>query len=139
MPDPASTHIQYIVLVAIRRVGETETHVTQAAVCRFGSIDPNMASEVVRSLERKGFHYPQPPAHPERWPSRGPEHLTEKGAELSAQARLNQIKPMVREFFSPLGEDQRALALMLRRLSTKPHRNVRRTEIFLKWLLSIAQ
>jgi DNA-binding MarR family transcriptional regulator len=107
------THVQYIVLVAIRRLAEKDEYVTQAAVCRFGALDPNMASEVIRSLEKKELVIRAP--HPEDGRAMTLT-MTPAGTVLSNQAR-EDIRPLIKEFFAPLGEDRTLLACLLKRLN----------------------
>jgi DNA-binding MarR family transcriptional regulator len=107
------THVQFIVLAAVRRLGANGEPVSQADVCRFGSLDPNMASEVVRSLDRKGFIVRLP--HPTD--RRAHElALTPAGAEMIDKGK-QLIAPISRRFFEPLGSEQMELARMLRTIS----------------------
>lgn len=107
------THVQYIVLIAIRRLNETERHVSQAAVCRFGALDPNMASEVIRSLEKKELVVRSPHPGDGRAVTLT---LTKAGSEISDAAR-HQIPPLIAEFFAPLGDNKSLLASLLKQLN----------------------
>ena len=49
------THVQFAVLASVARLQEGTPLVTQSDVCRVGLIDPNMESDVVRSLEARGL------------------------------------------------------------------------------------
>ena len=52
--DPLGlTPVQFIVLAAIGRLEDAGALVTQIEVCRFGDLDENMVSQVVRGLERR--------------------------------------------------------------------------------------
>jgi DNA-binding MarR family transcriptional regulator len=103
------THVQYTVLAATRRLGCDDQPVTQADVCRFGSLDPNMASQVVRSLENKGLLQRLP--HPTD--GRAQQLVLQPaGAELLERAK-SAVMPVSKGFFAPLGEQQRELARML--------------------------
>ena len=107
------THVQYIVLVIVWRLSETMPHVTQAAISKLGELDPNMASQVIRSLVEKGFLKREP--HPDDGRAVSVE-LTAEGGSLLTKARAAVI-PLVDEFFEPVGKDQRQLAIILRRLN----------------------
>ncbi|WP_038475249.1 MarR family winged helix-turn-helix transcriptional regulator [Fimbriimonas ginsengisoli] len=107
------THVQFTILAAVRRLGAAEEVVSQADVCRFGSLDPNMASEVFRYLERKGLVTRLP------HPTDGRAHelaLTSAGEELLDQAKA-LVVPVSKAFFAPLGEEQKELARMLRTIA----------------------
>jgi len=103
------THVQFTVLGSIWRLGAEGDSVTQADVCRFGSLDPNMVSEVVKSLERKKFLTKLP--HPT---DRRANQLilTPEGTKILSLARQS-VTPVTVDFFAPLGEERRELARML--------------------------
>ncbi|RYG37516.1 MarR family transcriptional regulator [bacterium] len=104
------THAQHAVLTAVKRLGVDGEPVTQADVCRFGSLDPNMASQVIRCLEQRELLLRLP------HPSDGRAYqlrLTEPGMAL-CDACKSAIKPLIDDFFAPLGEDKKELARMLR-------------------------
>lgn len=104
------THVQFTILAAIFRLSNASPQpVMQVDVCRFGSLDVNMTSEVIRSLERKGFVQRLP--HPTDGRARQLA-LTPTGADLFERAR-ERVIPVARSFFSPLGEHQVELARML--------------------------
>lgn len=104
------THVQYVVLGSVRRLAHEGESVSQADVCRFASIDRNMASQVVRSLEERGLLVRQPDPKDRR---AFRVEATTEGARLFDQARA-QVTPLIDAFFSPLGEEKRDLARMLR-------------------------
>ena len=109
------THVQFVGLASVARlcgVNEDET-VTQAEVCRWGSLDANMASEVVRSLEGRGLlvrldHPTDRRAHR--------LEMTEEGKALFTEARTALI-PVKQAFFAPLPDDGKALAGILAMLT----------------------
>jgi len=111
--DPLGlTHVQFIVLSAVRRLGLTQEFVTQADICRFAWTDANMVSEVVRTLVAKGFidRYSHPSdrrAHCLR--------LSEAGNRLVDEAKSAMIEPRD-AFFAPLGEDTPEFVRMLRKI-----------------------
>lgn len=106
------THVQFVVLASVARLcGNVET-VTQADVCRWGQLDANMASEVVRSLEGRGLLARR--EHPTDRRAHRLE-LTEEGQKLFAEARA-LIIPVKEAFFAPLPDEGKALAAILAQL-----------------------
>lgn len=102
------THAQHVVLKAVWILGDQQC-VTQADVCRFASLDPNMASEVVRSLVQKGF------LERREHPSDRRAHrldLTPEGEHILKEVK-RIAKPVSDAFFAPLGEQRKDLAKML--------------------------
>ena len=106
------THVQFAVLASIERLQVDEAPVTQSDVCRTGLIDPNMTSDVVRSLKTRGLVARL--AHPTDRRAQRLE-LTVKGAKVCGEARA-AIQPVKSAFFAPLGEDAKRLAGMLEKL-----------------------
>jgi DNA-binding MarR family transcriptional regulator len=102
------TFVQFTVLAAIKKLDLPA--VCQADICRFATIDPNMASSVVRSLELKGLIQRKP--HPTDRRAHSLE-LTTDGAALMAKART-LLRPVGEDFFAPLGEEREELARMLK-------------------------
>ena len=107
------THVQFAVLASVARLCRAEDVVTQAEVCRWGSLDANMASDVVRSLESRGLLVRL--EHPTDRRAHRLE-LTDAGHELFSVARA-AITPVKSAFFAPLGEDGKQLAAMLEKLA----------------------
>lgn len=83
--------------------------VTQSDVCRVGSLDPNMASDVVRGLESRGLLVRKD--HPSDRRAHRLE-LSEEGERLFHEGRA-ALGPVKREFFAPLGDEGKTLAAML--------------------------
>lgn len=104
------TFVQFTVLASISKLSMP---VCQADICRFGSLDPNMASTVVRSMELKDLIRRAP--HPSDRRARALV-LTPKGEGLLRQART-LIRPVSESFFAPLGEERADLVRLLRLLS----------------------
>lgn len=111
------THAQFAVLSSVARlcgVGDIEAMnegepVTQTDVSRFASLDPNMASQLVRGLEARGLLSRLP--HPtDRRAFR--LELTPEGEALFHRGKA-VIRPLAEAFFAPLGEERRELARML--------------------------
>ena len=105
------TFVQFTVLASISKMNLPS--VSQAEVCRFATIDPNMASSVVRSLEEKGFIERKPNLLDRRAHSL---ELTPKGSALLQEAKA-LIRPMSEKFFAPLGDERIELARMLRTIA----------------------
>ena len=107
------THVQYTILASVSLLGSEGEVVTQTDVCRFGSLDPNMVSEVVGCLVNR--HLISRLEHPTDRRARRLE-LTEEGRELVTRAK-SAIQPLMTEFFAPLGEESKSLARMLGKLA----------------------
>lgn len=106
------THVQFAVLASVERLQTDAPPVTQSDVCRTGLIDPNMTSDVVRSLKSRGLIARL--AHPTDRRAHCLQ-LTPKGAQVCDEAR-SAIEPVKTAFFAPLGEDAKRLAAMLEKL-----------------------
>ena len=106
------THVQFSVLAAVARLQGGTSLVTQSEVCRAGSLDPNMASDVVRSLEGRGLILRKD--HPNDRRAHRLE-LTDEGERVYHEGRAVVI-PVKNEFFAPLGDDGKRLAAMLEKL-----------------------
>jgi DNA-binding MarR family transcriptional regulator len=107
------THVQFIVLGAVQRLGQEKELVSQADVCRLAAIDQNMASAVIRFLEKKGLL-----RRVRQSADRRAFHLlvTEAGANV-IQTGADAIGPARDAFFGRLGDEQKELARMLRVLA----------------------
>ena len=106
------THVQFAVLATVARLQGGTSLVTQSDVCRVGSLDPNMASDVVRSLESRGLLVRLD--HPSDRRAQRLE-LSEEGERLFHEGRA-AVQPVKAAFFAPLGDDGRRLAAMLEKL-----------------------
>ncbi len=106
------THVQFAVLASVARLQGGTSLVTQSDVCRVGSLDPNMASDVVRSLESRKLLVRK--EHPNDRRAQRLE-LTEEGERLFHEGRA-AVTPVKETFFAPLGDDARRLAAMLEKL-----------------------
>jgi DNA-binding MarR family transcriptional regulator len=102
------THVQYMILASISKLGGHGEVVTQRDVCEFASMDANMVSQVVRSLAAKG--YVERAEHNDRRARK--LLLTEAGDALLARGRA-VARPLTAAFFEPLGKQQAPLARML--------------------------
>lgn len=103
------THVQFAVLSSVARLQGGISLVTQSDVCRVGSLDPNMASDVVRSLETRGLI--ERKEHPTDRRAHRLE-LSEAGERLYHEGRAAVI-PVKEAFFAPLGDEAKRLAAML--------------------------
>jgi len=104
------THVQYVVLASVWRLAHTDGPVSQADVCRFASLDRNMTSKVIRSLEARGMLTRKLDPRDRR------AFCLEVGAEgerLLVEAR-SRVEPLIEAFFAPLGAEKSDLARMLR-------------------------
>ena len=115
------TGVQYTVLAAVRRLTLVEGHVTQAEIVRFGALDPNMVSSVVRNLEHRGLLRRR--SHPTDRRARVLV-LTPAGERLAAEGRA-AVLPALEAFFAPLAGEARHLARMLGKLSDVPEEAIR--------------
>jgi DNA-binding MarR family transcriptional regulator len=49
------THVQFVLLSSVKRLGAEDDCITQAHCARFAAMDENMTSQTVRSLELRGL------------------------------------------------------------------------------------
>lgn len=108
------THVQFVVLASLDRLVRGGRAVTQVDVCRFGALDENMTSQVVKILCEKGQI--EKKRHPEDGRASSLS-LTASGRALVEAAR-HIIIPAKDEFFGVLGPDAERLAQLLDRLNT---------------------
>ena len=107
------THCQFLVLASIDFLKKSGELPTQVAVHRFGQIDENMTSQVVKTLMAKGF------VDRAKHPTDGRGHvlsLTNSGFELLESAR-GTVRPAIETFFLPLGDELDELTRLLRKLN----------------------
>ncbi len=93
------THPQFVLLANLGWLTRHHTDVTQVELARHCGADVNMTSQVLRSLEQKGYI--------ERHRRKGDERsklprLTEKGVKLVEQA-IPLVEKVDDDFFSKLG------------------------------------
>lgn len=107
------THVQFGVLSAIKRLGESGTSVSQAQVSRKLSMDENMVSQVIRLLAKRGLVERTRDARDRRAQTLV---LTPHGEELCLIGRA-AVRKAADEFFGTLDVDnQESLAKMLQQL-----------------------
>lgn len=107
------THAQFITLATLAILGETSDCINQVQVARYGMLDENMTSQVIRSLERKGLV--ERLAHPDDGRARI-IRLTSAGVEQLAEAKSLVVGKSL-EFFAPLGDRREEFIDMLRTLN----------------------
>ena len=93
------THLQFVLLASLGWLTRHHTDVTQVELARHCSTDVNMTSQVLRSLEQKGYIERHRREGDER--SKLPK-LTEKGAKLVEQA-IPLVEKVDDDFFGKLG------------------------------------
>lgn len=93
------THPQFVLLSSLGWLTRHHTDVTQVELARHCSTDVNMTSQVLRSLEQKGYIERHKREGDER--SKLPK-LTEKGAKLVEQA-IPLVEKVDDDFFGKLG------------------------------------
>ncbi|MDQ0890134.1 DNA-binding MarR family transcriptional regulator [Paenibacillus sp. V4I9] len=116
------THVQFILLATTEWLNSQSPlgDVTQVQIAMHAHIDPMMASQVLRNLEKKGFLIRK--EHPTDTRAKSIS-LTPAGERLINKA-IDIVEQADRRFFSKLGEDQETLASLLRSLgSMTTHEN----------------
>ncbi|NOU70765.1 MarR family transcriptional regulator [Paenibacillus sp. LMG 31458] len=116
------THVQFILLATTEWLNSQSPlgDVTQVQIAMHAHIDPMMASQVLRSLEKKGFLIRK--EHPTDTRAKSIS-LTPAGEMLISKA-IDIVEQADRRFFSKLGEEQETLASLLRSLgSMTTHEN----------------
>lgn len=106
------THPQFVLLASVGWLTRDNTDVTQVEIARHCSTDINMTSQVLRSLEKKGYI--------KRYQRKGNERskfprLTEKGAQLVEQA-IPLVEEIDRKFFKKLKQDTKKCVEILQKL-----------------------
>lgn len=107
------THSQFVLLASVGWLTRNQTEVSQVELARHCGTDITMTSQILRSLEKKGFV--------ERKQKKGDERskypmLTKKGAKLVEKA-LPLVEEVDRSFFDTLGHDLSKCIEILQKLS----------------------
>ena len=108
------THVQYALLATLTQM-ESDGPVTQRALADVAGTDPMMTSQVVRSLEEKGFLTRE--AHP----TDGRARLlapTKKGRRR-AQSAIDAVQAVDRDFFESLGRHEDRFVKSLKKLASE--------------------
>jgi DNA-binding MarR family transcriptional regulator len=106
------THVQFLILATALFLSDTSDCVTQAQVARTADIDEMMTSQVVRSLEERGFMKRE--AHPSDARARS-ILVTPKGMDLALRARAT-VRAASEEVFETLGDKQFELTKLMRNI-----------------------
>ena len=107
------THPQILLLTCIDELTADGTDVTQAELARYANLDITMTSQIVRTLEQKGFieRRQRPGDVRSKFP-----HLTRLGQQL-----VNQAQPVLEEvdstFFDCLRSDTKKCLDILQKLN----------------------
>ncbi len=107
------THPQFVLLASVGGLTRNQAEISQVELARHCGTDVTMTSQVLRSLEKKGFV--------ERKQKKGDERskypmLTNKGAELVKKA-LPLVEKVDRDFFDTIGDDFNKCIEILQKLS----------------------
>ncbi|HSX26518.1 MAG TPA: MarR family transcriptional regulator [Chlamydiales bacterium] len=113
------THPQFVLLASIGWLTRDQEEISQVELARHCSMDITMTSQVLRSLEQKGFI--------ERYKRAGNErskylHLTQKGAQLLEHA-LPLVESVDCQFFERLGKDTKKCIKLLAILAQHPEKS----------------
>jgi MarR family transcriptional regulator, organic hydroperoxide resistance regulator len=107
------THPQFVLLASLGWLTRDNANVTQVELARHCNTDVNMTSQVLRSLEKKGYIERHRRKDDER--SKLPR-LTENGAKLIEQA-IPLVEKVDDNFFGKLGQDIEKYLDILQRLT----------------------
>ena len=107
------THPQFVLLASLGWLTRDNANVTQVELARHCNTDVNMTSQVLRSLEKKGYVERHRRKDDER--SKLPR-LTENGAKLVEQA-IPLVEKVDNSFFGKLGQDTEKYLDILQRLT----------------------
>ncbi|MES2199176.1 MAG: MarR family transcriptional regulator [Chlamydiota bacterium] len=108
------THPQFVLLANLNWLTLDNTDITQVELARHCSTDITQTSQVLRSLEQKGFI--------ERLQREGNArakfpHLTQKGIQLLEKA-IPLVESVDRDFFNKLGDDTEKFTQILKILTS---------------------
>lgn len=108
------THPQFVLLASIGWLTRNDTDISQVELARHCSTDINMTSQVLRSLEQKGYI--------KRFQREGNERskfprITEKGALLIEKA-IPLVEAVDQKFFEKLGTSTKKCVDILQKLSS---------------------
>jgi DNA-binding MarR family transcriptional regulator len=109
------THVQFVLLASLAW-HQDEEPITQRQLAEHARADPMMTSQVLRTLEGKGFIERR--GHPTDARARS-LRVTPLGLELANRANA-AVEQVDRDYFSALGDDQPAFTRMLARLTGGP-------------------
>lgn len=107
------THPQFVLLASLGWLNRNQSEVTQVELARHCRTDINMTSQVLRTLEKKGYVERLLRVGNER--SKFPK-ITENGKKLIEQA-IPLVEHVDHHFFEKLGSDTKHCVEMLQKLS----------------------
>ncbi|MEW9698386.1 MarR family winged helix-turn-helix transcriptional regulator [Paenibacillus sp. SI8] len=110
------THVQFILLASTQWLNSQsgQGDVTQVQVAQHAHVDPMMASQVLRNLEKKGFLVRK--EHPSD--TRAKSILLTPDGECIVNKAFAIVVQADDTFFSILGEDQKTLTRLMASLSS---------------------
>ncbi|MBW5447999.1 MarR family transcriptional regulator [Cohnella sp. CFH 77786] len=117
--DPLElTHPQFVLLFSTKWLNERggDGGVTQVQLAQHAKMDVNVTSQVLRTLEKKGYIKRSP--HP-RDTRANVITTTPAGSELASRA-VQAVEAADRSFFSGIGEGKREFMGVLLQLSQRP-------------------
>jgi len=114
LKDVDLTRVQFVLLASLAWLCRDRAVVTQSALAQHARIDVMMTSQVLRTLEQKGFIVRS--AHPHDTRANALS-VTPQGQQL-AQRAIRLVEEADRRFFAPLGEDIPTFNDALQRLAT---------------------
>lgn len=106
------TYQQFVLLASLSKQTRNNAGMTQVELARYCGTDVTMTSQVLRSLERKGYVTRQ--QHKDNARSKFSQ-VTERGAVLLEQA-IPLVEAVDRQFFDVLGDDIKQYVLMQQKL-----------------------
>ena len=113
LKDVDLTHVQFVLLASLAWLSRDRAVVTQSALAQHARIDVMMTSQVLRTLEQKGFI--ERTAHPHDTRANALS-VTPQG-HLLAQRAIGLVEAADSRFFGPLGRDIPKLNDALRTLA----------------------
>lgn len=109
------THPQFVLLASLGWLNRNQADVTQVELARHCRTDINMTSQVLRTLEKKGYIERQSRAGNER--SKFPR-VTPSGSKLIEQA-IPLVEQVDHRFFEKLGSTTKHCVEILKQLSSQ--------------------
>ncbi|CAH1226024.1 putative HTH-type transcriptional regulator [Paenibacillus allorhizoplanae] len=109
------THPQFVLLFSCKWLNEKNDHsgITQVQLAQHAQMDVNVTSQVLRTLEKKGYIERRP--HPTD--SRANVISVTKSGDVIASQAVRAVEEEDRAFFSDLGDDIGLLNRILKRLA----------------------
>ena len=108
------THVQFVILASVGWLTKDGSQITQIELARHCSTDITMTSQVLRTLERKGYIERKQRENDER--AKLP-YVTSKGTQLIEKA-IPLVETVDREFFGKLKQDSKKCVEILQKLVT---------------------